>query len=468
MSILAKIPAIRKRTISIFCDKLFSLFFLSFFSFFVLTIFCHHSYSKDIPDKEILSEISSLKTINFEEDHLSLQVSQPTEFKIFTISNPQRVVIDLKNTKFSDNFEQKKLPNFIKNFRFRKTQNDLRIVYEVDDSISTKNSTFDNNSKLISCELFNKKLAVNSAQKPEKDGQSNEIVKKIEKKLDSKNTAEILEKKDSKSEIIIEENGNAVRKYKLRKNNEKSGGLKDESQSKLKNSLEQKNHVIVIDAGHGGKDPGTIGVFARSKEKNVTLAYAKELAKILQQNQNYKIFLTRNSDEFLPLKERVSKARQKKADLFISIHANATDDRNVSGFSIYTLSEKSSDKQAELLAQKENQADIINGIDFSKTSKDIAKTLIDLAQRESKNSSSSFAKLAIDEIKEDSEIEILGNTHRFAGFMVLTAPDMASVLIELGYLSNKAEEKLINSIGYRRLVAKKLSKAIDRYFEKQI
>jgi len=179
--------------------------------------------------------------------------------------------------------------------------------------------------------------------------------------------------------------------------------------------------------------------------------------------KKYKVYLTRDEDFFIPLDKRVAKSRRKKADLFISLHANSISDPNVSGFSIYTLSENSSDKQAELLAQKENQADIINGIDFSGASKEITKTLIDLAQRESKNSSARLAKYIIREVKK-AEIEILQNSHRFAGFMVLTAPDMASVLIELGYLSNKREEKMLNSAAYRRHVAQTLATAIDNYF----
>jgi len=227
----------------------------------------------------------------------------------------------------------------------------------------------------------------------------------------------------------------------------------------------KKLPIIVIDAGHGGKDPGTIGNFARTKEKDLTLAYSKELAKQLMNTKRYNVFLTRDQDVFLPLKTRVEKARKKKADLFISIHVNAIDDRAVSGFSIYTLSEKSSDKQAELLAQKENRADIINGVDFSGASGDIMKTLIDLSQRESKNSSSIFSNIVIKSVKQ-AEIEILQNTHRFAGFAVLTAPDMTSALIELGYLSNKQEEKLLNSLSYKRKVAESLVDAIDKYFEK--
>jgi N-acetylmuramoyl-L-alanine amidase len=223
--------------------------------------------------------------------------------------------------------------------------------------------------------------------------------------------------------------------------------------------------IIVIDSGHGGKDPGTIGTFARTKEKNLTLSYAKELGKQLINTKRYKVYLTRDDDNFIPLHKRVQIARKKKADLFISLHANAIGDSQVAGFSIYTLSEKSSDKQAELLAQKENRVDIINGMNFSGASQDIMKTLIDLSQRDSMNGSARFANIAIKSIKS-SEINILQNTHRFAGFAVLTAPDMISVLIELGYLSSKEEEKLLNSLTYKRKVAESLTKAIDEYFSK--
>jgi N-acetylmuramoyl-L-alanine amidase len=223
----------------------------------------------------------------------------------------------------------------------------------------------------------------------------------------------------------------------------------------------KKKPIIVIDAGHGGKDPGTIGVFGGTYEKNLTLTYAKELAKQLK--NKYKVFLTREDDRFLPLKTRVESARKKKADLFISLHANSIADHNVSGFSIYTLSEKSSDKQAEILAQKENQADIIYGVDFADASKDIVKTLIDLSQRQAKNYSAKFALEVVLAIKQ-AEIKILQNSHRFAGFMVLTAPDVASVLIELGYLSNKNEEKMLNSVLYKRKIINSLVFAINQYF----
>jgi N-acetylmuramoyl-L-alanine amidase len=220
--------------------------------------------------------------------------------------------------------------------------------------------------------------------------------------------------------------------------------------------------IIVIDAGHGGKDPGAIGSYARTKEKNLTLSYSKELAKRLK--KRYNVYLTRDDDTFVELKNRVQKARKIRADIFISLHANTAQDQGASGLSVYTLSEKSSDKQAEILAQKENRADIISDINFKDTSKDIVKMLIDLSQRDAMNSSARFANTAITSVKNVG-IEVLQNSHRFAGFMVLTAPDMASVLIELGYISNHDEEKKLNSLLYKRRLVDGLVDAIDAYFQ---
>ena len=133
--------------------------------------------------------------------------------------------------------------------------------------------------------------------------------------------------------------------------------------------------------------------------------------------------------------------------------------------SIYTLSEKSSDKQAEMLASKENRADIINGVNFSDTSQDIVNVMIAMSQRKSMNNSARFAKFSVNSM-QNSNINILKNAHRFAGFLVLTAPDMISVLVELGYLTNYNEEKKLNSYFYKRKVVKALVKAIDQYFDK--
>lgn len=384
------------------------------------------------------SPATLVKDIDFTSaNKLQISISNKTTFKIFTLKNPDRLVIDLSNSKLAKvDVTPKNLPDFISAFRSKNNVNSLRLVFDLKQKITIEKTRF------------------------EKTGGVGKIIAHFANMSEAKPAAtQIAPTAQSEAQNFI---SNKVEEFEIetRKVNNPDGSAKY-----VVRKIPQKLPIIVIDAGHGGKDPGTIGNFARSKEKNITLSYAKELAKQLGNTKRYKAYLTRDDDYFIPLKQRVSKARKIKADLFISVHANAISDKSVSGFSIYTLSEKSSDKQAELLAQKENRADIIAGLDFAGASQDIMKTLIDLSQRESKNSSANFANLTIKSVK-NSGIEILQNTHRFAGFAVLTAPDMSSVLIELGYLSNKEEEKTLNSISYKRKIAASLVQAIDEFFIK--
>lgn len=220
--------------------------------------------------------------------------------------------------------------------------------------------------------------------------------------------------------------------------------------------------VIVIDPGHGGQDPGAIGV-SGVYEKNITLAAARELKKILDQKKGYKVYLTRNRDVFIPLRERVRIARRYKADLFLSIHADSALNRNAKGLSVYTLSENASDKEAAALAERENKADVIAGLNFAEHSKEVSDILINLAQRETMNRSSEFATFMVGEMRKSCKL--LDNTHRFAGFAVLKAPDIPSVLLEMGYLSNRSEEKLLKQSSYRHKLANSAAEAIDKYFD---
>lgn len=220
--------------------------------------------------------------------------------------------------------------------------------------------------------------------------------------------------------------------------------------------------VVVLDPGHGGVDPGAIGV-GGVYEKHITLAMAKQLKAQLERTGRYRVVLTRDRDIFIPLRERVAIARRAKGDLFISLHADSHPNRNTRGLSIYTLSEKSSDREAQLLAEKENKADIIAGMDFSEESPEVTGILIDLAQRESMNLSAQFASLAVGEL--DRKVRTLDNTHRFAGFAVLKAPDIPSVLLEMGYLSNPDEVRMLQQAQYRDRMADSMVHAIDRYFD---
>ena len=218
--------------------------------------------------------------------------------------------------------------------------------------------------------------------------------------------------------------------------------------------------VIVLDAGHGGVDPGAHG--SRAREKDVTLKFTREFAKQLRATGRYKVYLTRNRDIYIPLRQRVNIARKHDADLFISIHADAIKRKTVRGMSVYTLSEKASDKEAAALARKENQSDIIAGIDFAEQPPEVANILIDLAQRETKNLSVKFANLVVDNAR--GKTRLLERTHRFAGFRVLKAPDVPSVLIELGFLTNRSDEKRLVSASWRRKVAGAMVNSVDGFF----
>ncbi len=219
--------------------------------------------------------------------------------------------------------------------------------------------------------------------------------------------------------------------------------------------------IVVIDPGHGGPDPGTIGA-SGTYEKHITLAMAKEMKEHLEKTGRYKVLLTRDRDVFLRLRDRVAVAREAGADLFISVHADSMPDKTARGPSIYTLSEKASDREAADLADKENKADVIAGLDLSHETPEVSTILIDLAQRETMNRSAQFAAGLIGEVRK--ETAVLRNTHRFAGFAVLKAPDVPSVLVELGFLSNKAEERDLSSRKHRAKLAQAAVRATDRFF----
>lgn len=222
-----------------------------------------------------------------------------------------------------------------------------------------------------------------------------------------------------------------------------------------------RKRIVSIDAGHGGKDPGTIG---RSGvyEKHITLAFAKELKRVFEASGRYKVHMVRDRDVFIPLRDRVAKARKSNAELFISLHADSIKNKNTRGLSVYTLSETASDREAALLAEKENKADFVAGIDFNNSDPLLSEILIDLTQRDAMNESARFANMLIGDAK--SVTRVLRKTHRFAGFAVLKAPDVPSVLVELGFLSNPTDEKNLQSRAYRRKFAEAALKSLDSYF----
>lgn len=222
-----------------------------------------------------------------------------------------------------------------------------------------------------------------------------------------------------------------------------------------------KSHIVVIDAGHGGIDSGTTGVDGLL-EKNLVLDEAQRLKKILQ-HRGYVVHLTRDTDIYIPLRERVNIARGYQADLFISLHADSNPDPTVDGLSVYTLSESGSDKEAAALARKENQSDIIAGVDLSGENSPVASILIDLAQRDTMNRSSRFAETVVSQLSQATDI-LPREPHRSAAFVVLKAPDVPAVLIELGYLSNAHDCSQMGTDAWRDATATAIAGAVDRNF----
>jgi N-acetylmuramoyl-L-alanine amidase len=224
--------------------------------------------------------------------------------------------------------------------------------------------------------------------------------------------------------------------------------------------------LIVIDAGHGGHDPGSSSTDGDEQEKNVALRIAKAIRDELLDGGKVRVALTRSDDRFLVLQERREIARRLHADLFISVHCDSAPNPGARGASIYTLSETSSDRVAAALAARENKADVINGIDLSRESNDVSTILIDLAQRETLNTSSVFAS----ELQRELAplIGLKSTFHKFAGLMVLKAPDVPSVLLETGYISNDEDLALLTSEEYRHKIAIGVRRAVEAHFARQL
>ncbi len=224
-----------------------------------------------------------------------------------------------------------------------------------------------------------------------------------------------------------------------------------------------KKRLIVIDPGHGGQDPGAIGANGMY-EKTIVLAVGLELKQQLEAS-GYRVKMTRETDVFLKLHDRVKFARKHKADLFVSLHADSIRDSKVTGASVYTLSDKASDKESEKLAERENKADLIAGIDLSHQEDDVAGILIDLAARDTMNQSHFLATRILTNF-DGKGIKTLDGTPRSAGFAVLKALDIPSILVEMGYLTNRAEVERLSSAAHRRKIAGALKSSIDQYFQK--
>jgi N-acetylmuramoyl-L-alanine amidase len=235
---------------------------------------------------------------------------------------------------------------------------------------------------------------------------------------------------------------------------------------KIQGPADARLPLVVLDAGHGGHDPGAISPESGAREKDVTLAISRAIRDELVKTGRVRVALTRENDRFLVLHDRYGLARRMKADLFISIHADAAENREARGGTVYTLSEVASDREAQRLAARENKADVLNGVNLGKQDNEVSSILIDLTQRETMNVSAGFARLLLREARPNMLLR--EDKHKFASFIVLKAPDTPSVLFETGYISNAKDAEFLASTEGQRKVAQSVSSAIQAHFARRL
>ena len=322
------------------------------------------------------------------------------------------------------------------NLRFGSNAENKRIVLDL-----KKDVPFDHRiDKNIIEIIFKKKISINSNVKAKENldsisfnKQENMLVLKFKRNIFNTNIYLLKKKQNSYSRIVID--------FTLKNN---------------------KKRTIVIDPGHGGKDSGAVGLY-KNLEKNITLKVGLILKEKFKQQTNFNVILTREKDFFLKLRNRTKIAKKNNADIFLSLHADFNKNSRARGISLYTLSERASDKEAAALARRENRSDLIEGVDLSGESSEVTSILLDLTKRDTLNQSSLLVNFLIKAFK--NEMNLLQRTHRYAGFAVLKSLDIPSVLVEMGYLSNKYDSKLLVNENYQKKLADKIVKAVIEYFD---
>ncbi len=241
-----------------------------------------------------------------------------------------------------------------------------------------------------------------------------------------------------------------------------SGNIAQKGDRVLAIKKKEGRFTIVLDPGHGGIDGGAVGRKG-AQEKDIVFDFAKVVKEVLMAEGPFDVLMTREEDKFMSLRERLDFSRRSKADLFISIHADSLKQKFVRGSTIYTLSKKASDKLSERLAESENSADLIGGLTVEEEVETVVDILVDLTTSETKRFSRRFSSLLVKNL--NSEVKLIKNPQRSAAFGVLKAPEVPSVLIELGYLSNQEDEKLLQSKEWQTKAGKAIALSIYQFFE---
>lgn len=341
-----------------------------------------------------------------EQTRVELSLSATPRYKVFTLDNPHRLVLDLEGTALANGFAAGPLTGVVAGVRTGKpAPGQLRVVLDLAESVQPRSylAAAGNEQKLV-VELH----------------------------------------RQAKGPVAAEPRARTVEDI-----------VRDE----------QRDLVVAIDAGHGGKDPGARGP-AGTWEKNITLAVSRELARLIDAEPGMKAVLIRSGDHFIPLQERYRKARAAKADLFVSIHADAVPHQTASGSSVYVLSQRgASSEAARWLADSENSADLVGGVTLDDKDNTLAKVLLDLSQSATMKASEDVANNVLAALKR------VGKTHKQqverANFVVLRSPDVPSLLVETAFISNPGEEKKLNDPAYRTRLSAAILDGVRGYFHSQ-
>ncbi len=356
---------------------------------------------------------------------VTFESTQKLNFKYFSLENPLRLVMDIEGLELKDELKEltTKIVNdkYISNFRVGINRpNVTRIVFELKEKIKPQIFTIQ-----------------------PVDQYKHRLVLDIYPEVDSE---------DFFTKLIEKENKEKNQKLAIKESKEKYG---------KKELKPKKVFVIALDAGHGGEDPGAIGP-SGTLEKNITLAIAKKMKQKIDEIPWLQAVLIRDGDYFIPLNQRVQRARRAKADIFISIHADAFVNRDAKGSSVFVLSEKGANSaQNKWLEDKENSADIVGGVNLKAHDNDLAKTLLDLSLSATITDSMKLANFVL---KEMGEINVLHKKQvESAGFAVLKSPDVPSILIETAFLSNPHEEKKLINKEHQMKIAEAIILGINKY-----
>lgn len=359
-----------------------------------------------------LSEISKLRLINTSGgSRIIIESEKSIKYEVFSLKNPSRLVVDLAKIKFSDNFLLPTKKGIVEKIRLGSFSNDIsRIVFDLN--------------------------------KPLKN-----IKTKLLRPSSGKKRMLYIELESDNKVLISKESSNNTNTYK-------------------KVISSKKRKTIVIDPGHGGKDPGT-SFLGELTEKDIVLNFSKILKNKLIDN-GYRVFLTREKDEFIKLNNRVEFAKKKGADLFISIHTDASIKESTRGLSVYTLSRKKMDKEAEKVANLENKGSVFSrkgliGINLQQGRSVIEHYHINKAFEKANTSSKEFSDILVNRVSEKSVL--LNRPQRYAGFAVLKSPNYPSVLVELGFITNEKDRNNLKSRNWQSILANKFVDAINENYK---